>query len=1231
MATFREAARRRRDRGLNLESLEPRLARATGQLGTLVSVVDDANTNLLAATSANLAVGVTEGTAITASVKLTRPPTAPVRISFASSGPLEVAVGTAASAGSVTADDLSVAPPLVFTRTNWNIPQTLSIRSIEDGVADGTRLLPVRYSVATPGRDPATNVIWIESRDSGLVSPAIAASGTFRGAIDCPADASPRPSSTGTVTATYGVNKGTATFRVTSARLANVRNRVISVDYLLDSANKVVVQAVRGFNPGGVKLDLDYRVGSNGVPGLSGALTLAQPTLGKTVTFTVTATLVAPGMPRLEGYAPVTAGQATVGGAPAAIAVGADGTAWVANPAINAVQRLVRQAGAWNVADTVAVGRGAKAIAVALDGSAWVANADDNTIQQVVKKDGVWTANTPIAVAANPAALVVAKDGAIWVASTPASTVQRISKAGSAWQVSRPIAVGASPSSISGAADGSIWVASVAASSLQRVVRGIGAWRPRAVTTAGAPADIAAHPDGSVWVAAGNAIQRFVSTRTGWAPQSPVTVGGAIAAIRSAPDGTLLVADAQAAIVKAVSAVPSEVRNLAVAATGAGTLALTWDAPLTGQPTSYTVTMTTTTASGTSSQTAVTSNTSVEYSGLSPANSYAFSVAARNANGSGPAATASFASVEDVATQPLALSAVVGPGSGEFVLSWQPPADDGGSTILSYTATVYQGNLEQTVTTTSSSYTFSGLATGGAPLLFRLRATTFAGDGLPASLAVAADGTRLSLPPSNPYMGLEGTSTMHANAASSNAIVFAGPGTTDLEPNRNFQLNATVPSILMSENGALVCVGVSTSPKTAQTPMVMLISPQTLKPLQSPILLTKPQTGNLAGGLYNFLDHKNRLVLVNGEGWLQWYSNTYDSTTDTGTLTLEKQVNIGQPMVVGLVPDYEGRIWFATQGSLSTTDQPAVVGYYDPQTQTTQTYNLPAGQMVANSISSSPAGVAVATTTGLALFTAGQNGAVQPVWQQPQVYANSGVRKPGQLSPGTGSTPVFFGPTTGYEYLVITDNATAPNTNNLTPAENVNVYSVADGTLVAQTAFLTPSNSGTENAPIAIGNRVFVPSSYGYWYPQPSETGTAVPGTAPFAGGFQGMTLAAGGTSLATTWGPANTVPSSALPRLSLADNLIYTVLANSTTSSGVSTQTTVSYSFAAIDANTGAIVGTPLALGSNTFSGSSPDYRDTASYTWNTLQMTGVISPSDVFYQGTAGGIVMVRRQPKQ
>ena len=125
----REAARRRRDRDLKIESLEPRLALATGLLSTLVSVVDDASTNLLAASSANLAADVTEGSSLTAHVKLTRRPDAPVRVSFASSGPLEIGVGDHPNAG------LLAPPPLVFTPSNWNIPQTLSIRALEDGVA----------------------------------------------------------------------------------------------------------------------------------------------------------------------------------------------------------------------------------------------------------------------------------------------------------------------------------------------------------------------------------------------------------------------------------------------------------------------------------------------------------------------------------------------------------------------------------------------------------------------------------------------------------------------------------------------------------------------------------------------------------------------------------------------------------------------------------------------------------------------------------------------------------------------------------------------------------------------------------------------------------------------------------------------------------------------------------------------------------------------------------------
>ena len=124
------------------------------------------------------------------------------------------------------------------------------------------------------------------------------------------------------------------------------------------------------------------------------------------------------------------------------------------------------------------------------------------------------------------------------------------------------------------------------------------------------------------------------------------------------------------------------------------------------------------------------------------------------------------------------------------------------------------------------------------------------------------------------------------------------------------------------------------------------------------------------------------------------------------------------------------------------------------------------------------------------------------------------------------------------------------------------------------------------------------------------------------------MTLSPDGTVLTTNW-TGSSVFSSALPRLSLTDNVIYTIVVDSsTTGEGRNQKTTETYSFAAVDADTGEIMGTPLEVGSNTFSGTSPNYANTGSYTWNTLQMTGVISPTGVFYQGTAGGLFLVRRQ---
>ena len=101
---------------------------------------------------------------------------------------------------------------------------------------------------------------------------------------------------------------------------------------------------------------------------------------------------------------------------------------------------------------------------------------------------------------------------------------------------------------------------------------------------------------------------------------------------------------------------PAAVQDLAATATGVGELTVSWDPPATGAATSYTVTMTTMAGYGSSTKTQVTTNTSLAYTGLAPSNSYAFSVTASNASGTGIAAQASFGQAPISFPYPVALA-----------------------------------------------------------------------------------------------------------------------------------------------------------------------------------------------------------------------------------------------------------------------------------------------------------------------------------------------------------------------------------------------------------------------------------------------------------------------------------------------------------------------------------------------------------------------------------------------
>jgi hypothetical protein len=143
-------------------------------------------------------------------------------------------------------------------------------------------------------------------------------------------------------------------------------------------------------------------------------------------------------------------------------------------------------------------------------------------------------------------------------------------------------------------------------------------------------------------------------------------------------------------------------------------------------------------------------------------------------------------------------------------------------------------------------------------------------------------------------------------------------------------------------------------------------------------------------------------------------------------------------------------------------------------------------------------------------------------------------------------------------------------------------------------------NSGNEDAAIAVGRSIYYPSTYGYPYPKSAENPEeSVPASAPFVGGMQRVDVLPNG-SLLTVWSN-NLIASAAEPRLSVADNLIYTV--------GLDTSTGV-YSLITIDPDTGRL------LSSTPYGSSSGD---------NPLQMVGMISPDGVLYQGTELGLMRV------
>jgi 6-phosphogluconolactonase/glucosamine-6-phosphate isomerase/deaminase len=451
----------------------------------------------------------------------------------------------------------------------------------------------------------------------------------------------------------------------------------------------------------------------------------------------------------------------------------------------------------------------------------------------------------------------------------------------------------------------------------------------------------------------------------------------------------------------------------------------------------------------------------------------------------------------------------------------------------------------------------------------------------------------------NPYLGINSLATMHGDAQSSDATPFAGPGDPGVGGSWKVTFTnhwAACPTILAGQDGyiqALMTQFLGSDAKLRK-PKLAIIEPASGAQLGA----IEIPTGALLGGVYAYLDADSNLVMVDGTNALTWISHSQDGMK----VWVSRRIDITDAMklepkdhVVGIVPDWHGRIWVASERG--------VVGLIDPKrnvVRLTKLQQYSPTERIDNSISACPQGVSIITSHGIYMLGAdASTSKPRIIWSHS--YDRGTKQKPGQLSHGSGATATFFGPN-GSDYVMLSDNADRQ--------EKLIVYRSADGSAVGEGPLFTPGASGTENSMIGVQNSIVGACTFGYPYAQYPDTKPAY--RAQVAPGMERWDVNDDASGITLKW-RNNGIYSAAVPRLSTADNLIYTC-ERPRGPAGVLTGPVV-YA-CAIDMDSGRVVHRQrLPRLANLLAGGDPS------------QMVGVIDKHGVWWQGTIGGIYRISR----
>jgi hypothetical protein len=369
--------------------------------------------------------------------------------------------------------------------------------------------------------------------------------------------------------------------------------------------------------------------------------------------------------------------------------------------------------------------------------------------------------------------------------------------------------------------------------------------------------------------------------------------------------------------------------------------------------------------------------------------------------------------------------------------------------------------------------------------------------------------------PQNPFMAPNGTSNLHDDAYMTNTYLWQGPLGGEMETASTYQ-NAECASLTFDSAGRIVaiCIGL-------EAPRLVMLDPHTLALLAAMELPPRSVSTNnpfteFSGGGYFYLDQSDRAVIPTTNDQI-WVVQETSGPAGPGfslvrAYDLSAELSSGD-QIISALPDWSGRIWFASTAG--------VVGTIDPASGAVKTFAT--GEAIGNSFAvDQTGGVFIVTDRALYRFDPAPDGSPLVTWRES--YPNIGTVKPGQTEDGSGTTPNLM----GRSYVAITDNA---------DPMDVVVYrrakKVSAGRLVCTVPVFSAGASSTDNSLIGTGRSIVVENNFGYTGPAATLSGAS---TAP---GIERVDINKEGNGCTPVWYSAERAPS-AVPKLSLGAGLVY-------------------------------------------------------------------------------------------